>query len=285
MVAINENSMLVPGAVRRRTQPPINHLHQGMTLDAVTELYYERNRDYSPSLGRWMEQDPLRYINGVDTYQFVNSPPMGNVDAEGLAASVNAQPLGTGVKGQSIVMHLQVRFADPFYTYTPRVAVMSMHVSFTRNPGGKLPLVTQASGRVTPVGGWGGASAGATPNVSPIPMTFDGHVGYLVTWRPMLARNSSLLADAGSAVADAFVGAAAGLVVPGIGTIIGIAGGAIAGVGQGELSSPSYTVHVSGRWFVWQGCRGNIHIENLSGQVEARTRTPLISETVIVEGN
>ncbi len=68
----------------RRTQPLVNNLYQGMTLDAVTELYCERSRDYSPSLGRWMEQDPAQYINGANTYQFVNSSPVGNVDASGL---------------------------------------------------------------------------------------------------------------------------------------------------------------------------------------------------------
>ena len=67
----------------RQAQPLVNNLYQGMTLDAVTGLYYERNRDYSPSLGRWMEQDPAQYINGASTYQFVNSSPVGNVDASG----------------------------------------------------------------------------------------------------------------------------------------------------------------------------------------------------------
>ncbi len=66
-----------------RTQPLVNNLYQGMALDAVTGLYYERERDYSPSLGRWMEQDPAQFINGANTYQFVNSSPVGNVDAEG----------------------------------------------------------------------------------------------------------------------------------------------------------------------------------------------------------
>ena len=66
------------------TQPLVDNLYQGMTLDAVTGLYDERNRDYSPSLGRWMEQDPAQYINGANTYQFVDSSPVGNVDASGL---------------------------------------------------------------------------------------------------------------------------------------------------------------------------------------------------------
>jgi RHS repeat-associated protein len=84
MVAVNEKSLNSPGA-GRRTRPLAADLYQGMTLDAMTGLYYERNRDYSPSLGRWMEQDPAQFINGANTYQFVDSSPVGNVDAEGLA--------------------------------------------------------------------------------------------------------------------------------------------------------------------------------------------------------
>ncbi|MGC8553788.1 MAG: hypothetical protein ACP5O7_13155, partial [Phycisphaerae bacterium] len=34
--------------------------------------------------GRWMEQDPAQYINGANTHQFVDSSPVGNVDAWGL---------------------------------------------------------------------------------------------------------------------------------------------------------------------------------------------------------
>jgi RHS repeat-associated protein len=42
-----------------------------------------RNHCRAPTPGRWMEQDPARYINGANTYQFVMSSPVGNVDAEG----------------------------------------------------------------------------------------------------------------------------------------------------------------------------------------------------------
>ena len=65
------------------TQPMTDHLYQGMSLDPVTGLYYERNRNYSPSLGVWTSQDPLQYVNGANTYQFVGSSPVGMVDAEG----------------------------------------------------------------------------------------------------------------------------------------------------------------------------------------------------------
>jgi RHS repeat-associated protein len=87
MVAIDKKSMPGSEVGRRRTQPLARDLYQGMTMDAVTGLYDERARDYSPSLGRWMEQDPAQFINGANMYQFVNSSPVGNVDAQGLAGA------------------------------------------------------------------------------------------------------------------------------------------------------------------------------------------------------
>ena len=66
------------------TTPLVNNLYQGMSYDAVTGLYYERARWYSPSLGTWISQDPLSYVNGANTYQFVMGNPVGTTDALGL---------------------------------------------------------------------------------------------------------------------------------------------------------------------------------------------------------
>ena len=49
-----------------------------------------RNRNYSPSLGRWINQDPAGYVNGANTYQFVMGNPVGNVDPSGLDAAGTA---------------------------------------------------------------------------------------------------------------------------------------------------------------------------------------------------
>ena len=76
--------------------PIVNNLYQGMTLDPVTGLYYARNRNYSPTLGRWINQDPAGYINGANTYQFVMSNPVGNVDPSGCKAITNAGNAVTG---------------------------------------------------------------------------------------------------------------------------------------------------------------------------------------------
>ena len=52
--------------------------------DPETEVYYVRNRGYNPALGRWIQRDPLQYINGANTYQFVMSNPVNGTDPLGL---------------------------------------------------------------------------------------------------------------------------------------------------------------------------------------------------------
>ncbi|NNM84852.1 MAG: RHS repeat-associated core domain-containing protein, partial [Phycisphaerales bacterium] len=66
------------------TQPISDYLYQGMSLDSITGLYYARNRNYSPSLGVWISQDPAQYINGANTYQMEGSGPIGKLDSSGL---------------------------------------------------------------------------------------------------------------------------------------------------------------------------------------------------------
>jgi RHS repeat-associated protein len=66
------------------TVPMTDYLYQGMSLDPVTGLYYERFRDYSPSLGVWVSQDPAGYINGANTYQFEVNGPLDSRDPNGL---------------------------------------------------------------------------------------------------------------------------------------------------------------------------------------------------------
>jgi len=61
------------------------HLHQGGRLDLAAGLYDFRHRDYAPFLGRWTENDPSGYINGVNLYQYIYSNPVSGMDPEGLA--------------------------------------------------------------------------------------------------------------------------------------------------------------------------------------------------------
>ena len=81
------------------TQPLVDNLYQvpmAIGMDSVAGLYYACNRNYSPSLGRWISQDPAGYINGANTYQFVESNPVGNVDPWGAVTFPNNFTSGAG---------------------------------------------------------------------------------------------------------------------------------------------------------------------------------------------
>jgi len=59
--------------------------HQGGRYDAVTGLYNFRMRDYDPSMGTWMEADPIGYPDGASRYEYETSGPTVWQDASGLA--------------------------------------------------------------------------------------------------------------------------------------------------------------------------------------------------------
>jgi RHS repeat-associated protein len=61
------------------------YLHQGGRYDAASGLYYFRNRDYSPTLGRWVQVDPIRYAAGdANLYRYVGNRPPAALDPSGL---------------------------------------------------------------------------------------------------------------------------------------------------------------------------------------------------------
>jgi len=68
--------------------------HQGMFLDGETGLVYNRNRMLHPGLGRFMQRDPLGYVDGMSLYQYVGSSPINWVDPFGLQFA--GEPGGLG---------------------------------------------------------------------------------------------------------------------------------------------------------------------------------------------
>jgi RHS repeat-associated protein len=64
---------------------PWQHLFQGLKFSDVTGLAYVRARDYSATLGRFIELDPIGFDAGDNNwYRFVGNGPTGNVDPSGL---------------------------------------------------------------------------------------------------------------------------------------------------------------------------------------------------------
>jgi RHS repeat-associated protein len=61
------------------------YLHQGGRQEGATELYHFRNREHSPRLGRWMQQDPIGFDGGDGNfYRYLANTPTGATDPRGL---------------------------------------------------------------------------------------------------------------------------------------------------------------------------------------------------------
>jgi len=62
-----------------------NHLFQGLKFTESTGLAYVRNRDYSATLGRFIERDPIGFKAGDNNwYRFVGNTPTSKSDPTGL---------------------------------------------------------------------------------------------------------------------------------------------------------------------------------------------------------
>ena len=53
--------------------------------DPETELYHVRNRTYSPVLGRWLQRDPIGYVDGASLYEYVGGRAEADTDPDGKA--------------------------------------------------------------------------------------------------------------------------------------------------------------------------------------------------------
>jgi len=56
-----------------------------MRRDATTGLYTTPNREYSATLGNWLQTDPAGYPDGLNAYAFVSGRPTYASDPSGLA--------------------------------------------------------------------------------------------------------------------------------------------------------------------------------------------------------
>jgi RHS repeat-associated protein len=65
----------------------------GQLYDAETALHYNYFRDYDPSLGRYVESDPIGLGGGVNIYGYAYSNPVRWIDPNGLTSLVIPRPL------------------------------------------------------------------------------------------------------------------------------------------------------------------------------------------------
>jgi len=62
-------------------------------LDPETSLYFYRARYFDPSAGRFLSEDPIRFIMGPNFYTYVANDPTGQIDPSGLQQQQSLGPV------------------------------------------------------------------------------------------------------------------------------------------------------------------------------------------------
>ena len=61
--------------------------YTGQRLDPWTESYHYKAREYSPQLGRFLQADPARFVDGPNVYAYVGNNPWNATDPTGLCVA------------------------------------------------------------------------------------------------------------------------------------------------------------------------------------------------------
>lgn len=65
----------------------------------LSDLYYNRARDYDPVLGRYIQADPIGLLGGANPYLYANGDPVNLIDPDGeLAIQVGGAIIGAGLE-------------------------------------------------------------------------------------------------------------------------------------------------------------------------------------------
>jgi len=92
--------------------------YDGYLFNAETRQYHVRFRVYDPGLGRWIERDPLRYVDYMNLFGFLTSSPVVYVDPSGLQSS-NGQTLPSDdpIQQPSAINDLQKALRDKCHEF------------------------------------------------------------------------------------------------------------------------------------------------------------------------
>ena len=124
-------------------------LFGGYRYDPESALYHVRNRVYHPTLGRWLQRDPLGYVDGMGLYEYCGGMPGAATDPQGLEGLDFG--MGVSVGGFSLMDWTRTEIiCPPFFDF-----------SFTG--GMEAPAREQPNPPNWPPAGWGQGPGAGVP--------------------------------------------------------------------------------------------------------------------------
>lgn len=113
-------------------------IHQGGQLDIIGN-YDFRNRVFSPTLGRWLTSDPIKYEGGdFNLYRYILNNPMNFLDSTGLKAD---QPCSTCGPDVSIGITIMDNWVKSIMLVMDKTKKMKVCASMFSASGWDVPIL------------------------------------------------------------------------------------------------------------------------------------------------